>query len=204
MSQLLETRSGVAIASGKLPDDLDLYEFNHLTRALGVVLRPRRVEEAGPGALTVMKVQYGSDFMFILSVASSLVGLTLSVAKALDVLAAAGLKNEDRLAKRSDRLRRNGNVSSAEETARDYRSYQRDETVRFADLDEEVRREQAARIGVPDYGTTEQWRLVPISATDRDKLRALPDLFDPNKGAEILAALTTLADYGIRLEVREE
>lgn len=67
-----------------------------------------------------------------------------------------------------------------------------------------MRREQAERIGIPDYGTAEQWWLVPINATDRDELRALPGVFDPNTGAEILAALTTLADYGIRLEVREE
>ncbi|MCR2816486.1 hypothetical protein [Microbacterium jiangjiandongii] len=111
----------VFVAHAKLPDDLQVEEYAQIvldiTRIIHVGQELRygwRSEERSSSA-RVNSVQYGSDFMMVLAIAGGLSTVTYTLAKALDMLAAAGLKNEERLGKRADRLTKSAQPSSIEQ-----------------------------------------------------------------------------------------
>lgn len=99
------------VASGKLPDDLTLEEFSDLVGAVTTTVSASQhlLRTNQPAARNVdsllHRVQYGSDFLVVVSLAT-VAGTVLTIAKGIDTLAAAGLKNEERLGKKAERLNR--------------------------------------------------------------------------------------------------
>ena len=132
----LLTQHSLVIARAELPDDLLLVEFNSLTNSLGVLSEIARngssesvqfangsMRRFNPPLPEVKKVQYGSEFLVVLgvdgavaAVGSGIAGAFVGFAKCLDILAAAGIKNEDRLAKRDGRLARRAERKRAIDT----------------------------------------------------------------------------------------
>lgn len=110
----------VFVAHAKLPDDLQVVEYAQIvldiTRLIhvGQELRFGWHNEERSSAAQVNRVQYGSDFMMVLAIAGGLATVTYTLAKALDMLAAAGLKNEERLGKRAERLAKSTEPSAVE------------------------------------------------------------------------------------------
>jgi hypothetical protein len=111
-----QARPQIALAEAKLPNDLSLNEFVSLSSALSDLVGEAHqvIADRGTGFAApvdypaepdeLIRVQYGSDFLIVVGIAAGVAGVLLSAAKALDYLAAAGLKNEERLARRQERL----------------------------------------------------------------------------------------------------
>lgn len=210
----LATLAGTVVFSAKLPDDIDADEFGALIRAISIlddqivgnVLNSPEAEILnrelrGVEPSVVKRVQYGSDFETILSlmgppgvIAAVIVGSWIGVAKGLDFLANAGLKNEERLDKRDHRRARRGERALAEQTLGSSVTY-----MTFGDL--VVRRgNQPARateqfMQKQALGAMEQ--IVP-NETAVDLINTLPDEL---QNREVIVALTQLAEYGVKIHI---
>lgn len=134
------TAAGTVTFSAKLPDDLSAAEFAALIDAIAVIdqavvlqalsdldnIRPVYQTWSTSERSVVRKVQYGSEFEVILGivanfagVAGAVAGLFVAAGKTLQLLADAGLKNEERLAKRSERLGHHEARRDAEDVVKD-------------------------------------------------------------------------------------
>lgn len=129
--------SATVTFTAKLPDDIGADEFAALVNAISVlddevvtsVLASPEPEFFDTDLRTVapsvvQKVQYGSDFMVVLNVVAQgavpvgvVVGTWLGIAKSINYIADARLKNEDRKGKREDRLARRRERAAAEQVA---------------------------------------------------------------------------------------
>lgn len=134
----------------------------------------------------MLKVQYGSDYVVILAIVAGATSAFLGFSKALDFLASAGVRNEERLGKKDERLRRNGVIHSAEEQAIT-----------------EARRLQAEKAKRPSSPEREAQleRMLPMKLRDgiASAVRR-SDIEDPR----VVAAIAVLAEYGVTIQVREE
>lgn len=124
--------------SAKLPDDIGADEFAALVGAVSalddaVVTSVRNSPEAEffnsdlrtVAPSVVQKVQYGSDFMVVLGVVAQgavpvgvVAGVWLTIAKSIDIIASARLKNEERKGKRDERLARRRERAAAEQVVK--------------------------------------------------------------------------------------
>lgn len=128
----VRTQSTTIIARGKLPDDLTLNEYVDIAAAMDHLVYEALYNEPSPDVqytlaategeqkvgrgsaeVTLVKAQYGSDLLLIISVAtitqaslSVIAGTVLAFAKGLKMLADAGLVNERRLALKDKRIQR--------------------------------------------------------------------------------------------------
>lgn len=121
-TQWTMTEALVLRAHAKLPDDLALEEYSDLVSAIDAVCTlVTRVDEHAAGSSRhshdrpeLIRAQYGSDFLVITGIAVAAAGVAAGVlvklSQVVDNLASAGLKNEDRLAKKAARLERRDEI----------------------------------------------------------------------------------------------
>lgn len=183
---------------GKLPNDLAYQEFGDLVQALNVLTNSAGSSQQVNRA-TVVKVQYGSDFETILSVAVIALPSFLAFAKFLDTLAAAGLKNEDRLGKRAERLARGKEIEGIK------RELGPEPQVERWTIEHRL---ESLDPGGPPRQSRRPPRRAKQSALDKllpaDARRALEqDGFAAGEQPpEVVAALVLLAEYGVRIRVQ--
>ncbi|WP_285117324.1 hypothetical protein [Leifsonia sp. fls2-241-R2A-40a] len=181
-----ETAASVATFSAKLPDDLLLTEFADLTESVQVLAASANKGLESESPTFVQRVQYGSEFLIIVGIVTAVVAPFLTFSKGLDFLASAGLKNEERLGKRQERLARKREIKVAE-----------------ARLIAERRKARDAKVdptGAP--AVRRQYdRIMPEQ--QRDELAVVIGR-EAAQNPRVLTALATLAEYGIDIRVRRE
>lgn len=211
-NQLL-TESSVIVARSKLPDDLLYGEYVDLVEALQTlanearnqssVVKKRvdgRVIEERISAPTVLRVQYGSDFVVVLAfVASAAVSVTviagafIAISKGLKILAEAGVANEQRLALKDERVKRRTELKRAEAVlTRGKVPLVSKRGIRTA------RTNQAQSQKSIDIKN--KMRAVILAPRLRN---AIDNLLGGPQSDEFYFGLVTLAEYGVRITVED-
>lgn len=90
-SPILATTSATLVLERKLPDDLTLLEYSELTGALESVCSVAGRIAGAPTKATILRAQYGSDFMLIIAVPNAIAGALYILCQAVNKLAQASL-----------------------------------------------------------------------------------------------------------------
>lgn len=201
------TERAVIVATAKLPDDIDLREFNDLNLALTKLcaiasnpksprgrLLPPVGETAKSEDFVLKRVQYGSDFEVVLSIvghgvagAALLAATFVSFSKGLVYLADAGVKREERLALRDARL-----------AARAKRKFVES---RIA-ADDKGRAKARGVSAQKRFALLQRQREFILPSQYKEQLNALlpPEL----RVDGTYIALSQLAEYGVRIHVEKD
>ena len=198
------TQSNVVTFQAKLPDDLTFAEYADLIENARVLVEVSRsgLPHEGESRLsylslapdpTILRSQYGSDFLVVLSVVGSvagtggLVAATLFVlSKGLKVLADAGYRNEERLALKDERISR--------------RRRQRDYAEELKLVTDEITQSAGTDMESPFRELHEEMLDQLVDPLVRAELA---DVLQSEVPDALLVALATLAQYGVEITVEE-
>lgn len=169
---------------------------------------------------TALKLQYGSDFLAIIAVGASAAAVIGSIAKSVDLLSSAALKNEQRRKTKEERIalrmkraadeaaivderrraaeveKQVGRDSPAAREARDQLNAAEDSHIRYL-VDEYILRGISEHFDqrLEDYLSGDIW-LNP-GAADKDPI------LNPVSERRLVLALSLMGEYGIEIRIRE-
>jgi hypothetical protein len=205
------TESGTVTFSAKLPDDITADEFAGLLESIAEIDRwavleafrdlqvPAFYEQWRHGERSLIRrVTYGSDFEVVLQILGNIpgaaiatAGLFFTVGKTLQVLSDAGLKNEERLGKRWDRLERH--------EARRHAERVQERNVVYID----VLTDTGPRPALSAREEAELKEAREILEPSEARVVIETSMADENYWRSIAKPLVWLAEYGVTIRVRE-
>lgn len=213
--------STYVIAQAKLPDDLAFSEYDAVVRSLRAVSEDARLrglqrvafkplgapkgnpptfQRVLPPEPEVVRVQYGSDFVLVLSIlgsAPALAAAFLTAAKGLKIVQESRKINEERLGLREDRLlKKEQRLERNAERAKAVAAYKSASQPRTELIESEIRERQR----------------IERQALDTVMDRSERAQFDQEVGAQrfatdtvdLYAAADTLAEYKVRVRVEND
>lgn len=213
------TRTHELVASAKLPDDLQFQEMTEILDAILVLIAYAEDQPLGAPAqdwdveATALKLQYGSDFLAIIAVGASVAAVIASLAKSVDLLSSAALKNEQRRKTKEERIALR--MKRAEDEAAIVEERRRAaEVEKQAGRDSPAGREVRDRLNAAEdshiHYLVDEYILRGISDHFDQRLEdylsgavETDPILDPASERRLALALSLIGEYGIEIRIRE-
>lgn len=202
---LVRTDEARLVATKKLPDDLTLLEYRHLADAIRMLHRGAQWAENSrlwdgipaheiPEA-RLIRAQYGSDWVLIVSIAGSLSTVLLSLAKVVREMSQAAQLNQSMGAIHDAEVREriaNANKTEAETALLRLEIDERRRRLTRSTATEEMRAAIVQVLVESGDGSAQLFETTPMTATTSTVSKSLVN------------AIRTLATYGIELTVEQD